>query len=180
VAFSRRWVVLWRGLTGAWFFLLLMIVGVTGSQSLHSRDVGLAFKALGEIRGYAHLGEEGYWTGDVAGLYERGKISREIAEADFRPLKPLVAQPRPYHGYLFVAMDSGPDMSADGTDIPISLKGKRVTKGTCAFCAFPAEKGPNKRVYLFGPAGDFGKTMEGGVPVLEWPRALRKTWAIID
>ena len=180
MAFSRGWYALWRVVAGCWFLLLFTVVGVSGAQALRSRDIRLAYQALGQIRRAAYLGEEGYWTGDVAGLYERGKISREIAEADARPLKPLRDNPHPYHGYLFVALESGPDMSASGSDTPIPLKGVRISKETFAFCAFPAAMGPNQPVYLFGPGGEFRKTMEGGVPVLEWPQALRQTWAIID
>lgn len=179
MAFSARWFALWRSLAGLWLLLILLVVGVSGSRALEARDVNLAFKALREIPRAARF-EEGYWTGDVAGLYERGRISRDIAEADFRPLKPLLEHPRPYHGYLFVALESGPDLRANSTEESIPLKGSRFNKETFAFCAFPAKPGPNKRVFMVGPGGEYVKTMPGGVPVLEWPQAFRQTWAIID
>ena len=83
-----------------------------------------------------------FWTGDVAGLYPQGEwLSRSLAEADARPLKPLVERPKPKSGYYFVAMDADGSTSpaepyrqrSDGTGAKV-LHPKKF-----AFCAYPAE-----------------------------------------
>lgn len=157
------------------FLLLALGFLLNWVEARRGEDRKAAWEGLWSICIAAHL-PEGYWTGDVAGLFERGKIPREIAEADSRPLKPLVDRPHPYHGYLFVALESGPGPE----DIPISLKGVKISKDTCAFCAYPMEKGANRPVYLVGPSGQFRKVVEDGIPVLEWPKDLRKSWWIVD
>jgi len=103
---------------------------------------------------------DGAWTGDVAELYRLGGIRRAIAEADAEPIRPLVPEPRPYHGYLFFAMDTGPE----GTDLK-----KRTRNRDFAYCAFPADEGPNQQVWLVCSGGFFGRKMEGGLPIRTWP-----------
>src|SRR5581483_11619657 len=80
-----------------------------------------------------------YWVGDVAGLFELGRISRRVAEADTAPMKPLTDRPRPFNGYLVRAMETGPSDIADN-DHPVLLKGRTHAK-VCAFCIYPAERG---------------------------------------
>ncbi len=122
------------------------------------------------------------WTGDVAGLYQLGLISKGVAEADAAPITPLISQPRPFHGYYFVAMETGPS-SEEGMD-PVPLKGRTRNTDVYAFCAYPAENGrPDQPVYIICPWGRFKKASGGSNPVLSWPkttRELRQEWAIID
>ena len=106
-----------------------------------------------------------FWTSDVAGLWHQGRrISRELAEADAAPLKPLVQNPRSYHGYFFVAM------RPEDTD-----EGYRIY-------AYPEEYGVSGRMtYLVTYLGIFRADL-GGNPVprfLSW-EDLRRDWWIID
>jgi hypothetical protein len=143
-------------------------------------------------RDWNHI--QDYWTGDVAGLYYvsvEGKeiqlISRELAEADAAPLKPLVPAPVPYHGYLFVAMDWD-----DTGDKPEALK--QDTDGTgavrhrekAAWCAYPSVPGRTGNWTYFYAIGMDGEccllgTYNEGRLVRRWPKGGGKAaWSIID
>lgn len=124
-----------------------------------------------------YTAEEGAWNGDIAGLYELGVISREVAEADSAPLKPLVDRPRPYHGYFVVAMES----SASNGDWSQSdtLKGKLRSR-SYGVCVYPAEdRRPDLPVYLVHPSGIHRKASLGNKPILQWPKD-RSDWSIVD
>jgi hypothetical protein len=128
------------------------------------------------------ISEEGdFWVGDVAELYRLGMISKDVAEADTAPIKPLVEKPKPFRGYFVRAMESAPSPSLDNPGT-ISLKGKTKSRGTSAFCIYPAEGGkPERYVYIVCPWGIFRKPSEGNKPILAWPIGdARHPWAIVD
>ena len=89
-----------------------------------------------------------YWTADVTGLWHvKQLIEREVAEADAAPLKALVDEPVPYHGYYFVALER--DLYVAG-----AYPGNEYYKGDTdnsglkvhnprrfGFCAYPAHDG---------------------------------------
>src|SRR5262245_25582864 len=83
--------------------------------------------------------DQGFWVGDVTEFYRLGLISKEVAEADTAPLKPLIGLPRPYQGYYVRAMLSGPCLrpGADWNTEITSFKGQTTNKETCAFCIYP-------------------------------------------
>lgn len=126
--------------------------------------------------------ESGFWIGDVTELFRMGVISREVAEADTAPLTPLVAQPKPFHGYFLRAMTSGPAL--DGTWTPIAFaKGKTGSLETFGVCVYPAVNGEGDlSVYLVCPLGVFRKTSEGTFPILDWPGNIRGAsgWSMVD
>ena len=115
-----------------------------------------------------------FWTGDVARLHRGGLIPREVAEADANPLDPLVATPRPYNGYLFVALNT---CVIDGLMEPY----RQDTGGTpemgnvhnysyFGFCAYPAEYGVTGRLtFVINEGNTMYKLDTGGEPVLRWP-----------
>jgi hypothetical protein len=139
--------------------------------------------AVVRLKGGSRL-SSGFWVGDVTELYRMGVISKEVAEADTAPLKPLIDRPRPYKGYYVRAMLSAPSL-APGSDWNVestSLKGQTVNQETYAFCIYPAEAGrPDLRIYITCPVGIFSKPSEGNQPQLEWPKGeWRRVWAIVD
>jgi hypothetical protein len=130
-------------------------------------------------------GVNDFWTGDVAGLYRLGLIERGVAEADLRPIHPLVPQPIPFHGYYFLAMkrdesESPPEDLQIDTD-KNSGKVHHLTK--FGFCAFPEKFGvtgkwsfivnQNNTVFFERHNGDF---------LDYWPsdEELRHDWALGD
>ena len=145
--------------------VVLVLSFVPGCSQEYPDHAGRALERLKETLKQVGVTPEGFWTADVAGLYALGAVPREVAEADAFPVKPLVGRPRPFHGYLFAAMQSGPD-GFEETILP--LKG-RQRSSTFAFCAYPVEPGPNKRIYIICPSGFFMSIGEGGKPVLHWP-----------
>lgn len=121
--------------------------------------------------------DEGFWVGDVADLYQRGIISRELAEADTAPLNPLVPRPVPFHGYFVRALESGPPMTSDAPTPFLGEKGAKVY----AFCIYPAEAGTLRYSYVVCPFGLFRKYDAGNQPQLKWfTPADRMVWAIVD
>jgi hypothetical protein len=134
-------------------------------------DAVLVSRAAQSFHGAASIENhpDGLWTGDIAELYRFGGVRRAIAEADAAPIRPLVPHPRPYHGYLFFAMDTGPD------GIPL----KRTPRNReYAYCAFPVNEGPDQNVWLVCSTGFFGRRMEGGKPIRDWPtdKELQQGW----
>jgi hypothetical protein len=126
--------------------------------------------------------KDGYWVGDVAQLYRLGTISKEVAEADAAPLSPLIDRPRPFHGYLLRAMESGPAEDADWSPTPI--KGANHSRATFGICVYPAgDDWKGLPVFLVCPRGVFSKMSDGNKPILAWPKEIRSLssgWAIID
>jgi hypothetical protein len=95
-------------------------------------------------------GIQDYWTGDVAGLYRFGLIERGLAEADDRPLIPLVRSPIPWHGYFVHLMGkddsvSPPEPYAQVTD---AASGRVHHRTKVAVCLYPADPGKSGR-YIF-------------------------------
>ena len=134
-------------------------------------------------------GIKDYWTGDIAGLYALGLIPREIAEADASPIKPLIDRPKPYHGYLFVALewddDAGesPDPFKQDTD---GKSGKVHHRGKFGWCAYPRSYGETSRnTYICSIGGAWGGPLKRdtqGAPVLRWPRSKerRTQWSTFE
>jgi hypothetical protein len=157
------------------------VVGLVYRAQKPERDARAVYfdvvvKIKNGVCGYTS--EEGFWTGDVAGLCELGVISREVAEADTAPLKPLVDRPRPYHGYFVVAMESSASSGGDWTQSDV-LKGKRRGRNY-GVCVYPAEdRRPDLPVYLVQPSGIYRKASEGNKPILQWPKD-RSGWSIVD
>ena len=117
--------------------------------------------------------DEGYWVGDVTELHRLGVISRELAEADAAPRRPLVSSPRMFNGYFVRAMNSGPATDKDWA--PVLLKGKTWSKETFAICVYPATKSSIRRpLYLVCPLGIFEADTQGGEALLEWPKDIRE------
>jgi hypothetical protein len=158
-----------------------------GCSENHGTQERAAVQALGILRQAEEEfqskdidknGVRDYWTGDVVGLYRYGLIPRELAEADAAPLQKLADHPRPYHGYLFLALDS------DDMDEP-SAAGKVHNRETYWYCAFPKaypETGQN--TYLTGmPSGAvLDRSTNQGRVVLRWPNAedRKENWWIVD
>jgi hypothetical protein len=77
----------------------------------------------------------------VAGLYRLGLIERGVAEADLKPLVPLVPKPIPFNGYYFVAMsrddsETPPENLQQDTD---KKSGKVHHLSKFGFAAIPAK-----------------------------------------
>ncbi len=114
-----------------------------------------------------------YWTGDVAGLHRFGLIDRAVAEADARPLGPLVPRPVPWNGYLFVALEQDenevpPVPYAQVTD---ARSGRVYNRVKFAFCAYPAEPGKSGQyIYIINENGSPFRCPVGLRPVpRNWP-----------
>jgi hypothetical protein len=131
-----------------------------------------------------------FWTGDVAGLYslmangqEIQLIERALAEADLKPLNPLVPKPIPYHGYYFMALDrdeseSPPEPYRQDTD---KKSGKVHHARKFGFCAIPAEYKVTGRGFFIVNENNtvrFKYTYTEGVD--SWPsdEDMRHEWAI--
>lgn len=95
-------------------------------------------------------GVKDFWTGDVAGLLRSGLIEREVAEADARPIVPLIPKPVPYHGYYFVALQGDasvrpPESYHRDTD---RKSGKVHHPEKYGFLAYPATPGRSGNYYF--------------------------------
>lgn len=152
------------------FIVCWFVVGYSESGAALVQRAAERFKGVAWFEGHP----DGAWTGDVTEFYRMGAIRRAVAEADAAPIRPLVEKPRPYHGYYFVAMETGPGNSDD----PVPLKPGPRSRESFAFCAFPAKEGPDQQVWLVCPTGFFGRRMEGGKPVLHWPspKEMQQGW----
>jgi len=122
-----------------------------------------------------------FWTGDVAGLYSLSPpnalgphesiklITRELAEADAAPLKPLVPTPRPYHGYLFRAMvtDENGIPYASPSGMPDG-QGAAYNNSKFGFCAYPADPGTGMHTFTVNEGNTIFKLALPG-PILKHP-----------
>ncbi len=184
-------------------FGLLVLSALSGSACNKTTDISspasnVAYSALAELNSAERKffdgdvdknGYQDFWTGDVAGLYKFGLVSRQIAEADAAPINRLVEQPIPYQGYYFIALewdDSGepPERLKQVTD---TSAGKVHHQKRFAFCAYPARsQNANCWTYLRGFGGNMGVVLgrlaKGKFePVLRWPSMVdRSQWAIIN
>jgi hypothetical protein len=127
-------------------------------------------------------GVQDFWTGDVAGLYERGLIEKAVAMADLRPIHPLVPKPIPYHGYYFVVMqrdesETPPEILQVETD---KKSGKVHHRSKFGFCAFPAKFGVTGRyTYILNENNTILRERHNGDFIDCWPsdEDLRHDWA---
>jgi hypothetical protein len=125
--------------------------------------------------------EAGFWTGDIAGLYKLGLISKEVAEADAAPINALTDHPKAFREYYFVAMESGPPDS-EGQE-PVLLKQKTRHKEVFAYCVFPAAASQNLPTYILTRVGIFRKQTTNNQAITRWPGTSGKPgdgWAIVD
>ena len=179
--------------------LVNLVCSCHDSKSVTRNDSDVAYLALSEIISGEWVyfttdrdnnGIKDFWTGDVAGLYHFGLVSRQIAEADALPINPLVSHPVPYHGYLFVALESD-----DSAKVPEPLKqdtdgkaGKVHHKQCFGFCAFPvSSKDISPWTYLRGYGGGMNVTLghmnkAKAEPVLRWPNPVQRSssWLVVD
>lgn len=122
-----------------------------------------------------------FWTGDVAGLYEAGVLDRRIAEADLRPIRPLVPKPVPLDGYYFKALerdDSVPDEYRKDTD----GSGRKVHHPSrFGFMALPAEYPSSGRIWFILNEGNslFKRQSPPPSSADVWPSdlQLKNEWA---
>ena len=118
-------------------------------------------------------GVRDYWTADVAGLWQQARlIDREIAEADAKPMDPLVPEPVQFQGYYFVALTN--DRSEDPPHVyrqSANDSGAKVyNTRRFGFCAYPAEYGRTGTLTFFINEGlRMIKTDTGGRPMSNWP-----------
>jgi hypothetical protein len=130
-----------------------------------------------------------FWTGDVAGLYflspaglPLALIPQDIAEADGKPLRPVVREPKPYHGYFFVALDldeslQSPGVYREDTD---GVSGKVHNRSRFGFCAYPADPGYSGRCAIIVNENNslFWYSEWSGPPPTAWPgdEQLKAHW----
>ena len=131
-----------------------------------------------------------FWTGDVSGLWSEGGggvpaqlISRATAEADARPLKPLVKTPVPWAGYLFVVLKRD-DSTGETYQTDTDGSGRKVRHTSkFGFCAYPAEYGRTGRLTFFmNENNTIFKQDTGGKPLSAWPadETLKAHWEKVD
>jgi hypothetical protein len=130
-----------------------------------------------------------FWTGDVAGLYflqpaglPLALIPKGLAEADVKPLRTVVREAKPYHGYFFVALDQDDSLQPvevyrEDTD---GISGKVHSRERFGFCAYPAEPGVSGRtIYIINENNSIWRTYQGETePPKNWPSDddLKKRW----
>ena len=121
----------------------------------------------------------------MAGLFRYGLIDRAVAEADARPLSPLVPEPVPYCGYFFVVMtldesETPPEVLQKATD---KTSGKVHHPTHFAFCAYPARHGKTGRaVFILNQNNTVFWNYVREEPLLHWPSDddRRQQWALGD
>ena len=119
-------------------------------------------------------GSESYWSGDVAGLNGNGHqlTIPELAKADGAPLNPVVPQPVPYQGYLFLALLRGstPGKPADhGLEPTYDGHEWHLEVPSFGFCAYPAEYDWRHRRTFIVTRGKIWSVDNGGSPVTTMP-----------
>ncbi len=165
-----------------------MLVGLAGAFMFwylpwkHDRDRSAPLQIMMAIRSGVQT-PEGFWVADLAGLHEQGRMPRDIAEADARPLTPLAPQPRPYHGWYVVAMETGACLATGDDDTPDPLKSDKRHKENFGFCIYPADASlADYQPWIVGRLGTYRKSTPGSAPVLHWPsrRDIQRHWARVD
>jgi DUF2950 family protein len=129
-------------------------------------------------------GVHDFWTADVARLNRWGLIDRATAEADLRPLVPLVETPIPKDGYYFMALewDDSEDPPLRYHQITDAASGPVHHRSRFGFIAVPAEyKRTGSHTYainqnnsLFKKWSEWKGDLHGpsdGEPVTWWSRA---------
>jgi hypothetical protein len=166
----------------------VIFVGLSGVFFLwylpwqHDRDRSAPFEIMQALRSGVRT-PDGFWVADISSLYAQGRLPRKIAEADARPLTPLVSQPRPYRGWLVVAMDTGACLATGDDDTPEMLKTEKRHKENFGFCVYPADSTrPDYQTWLVGRLGTYRKSTPGNGPILQWPsrREIQNHWAQVD
>src|SRR5258706_772519 len=130
-------------------------------------------------------GVNDFWTGDVAGLYKYGLIPREVAEADLRPLVPLVPKPIPYKGYYYIAMqrDESEKPIEDLRQATDKTSGKVHHLSLFGFSAYPADYGVTGRETFIVNQNNTVRWRHTYGQVMDyWPNSakLRNDWALGD
>jgi hypothetical protein len=166
------------------WILLIGVLGTLGVCAFNDwrrarEDRLFGAEVLHPLYHYPSFKDKGYWVGDVTELYRLGKISRELAEADTAPLKPLVPKPIPFHGYYVRAMESGPSDFNDQP--PVSFKGEQWCRDNFAILIYPAEPGPGKHTYLPNRLSLLHRSDEWS-PVFRFPTDQERIahWGIVD
>lgn len=95
-------------LAGGIALLLLASIPFAIAWKKHRDAMAIENEVIGKLH-HGWRADKGYWVGDVSELHRMGEIIREVAEADTAPLKPMVPQPIPFHGYYVRAIDGGQD-----------------------------------------------------------------------
>ena len=112
-----------------------------------------------------------YWTADVVGLWRSVRmVPRGIAEADAFPLKGLVDNPKPYHGYYFRVLKG--DLHFDLTyNQDTDGSGREVHNSSrFGFCAYPVEFGSTGRwTFIINENNTIFKFQQEGEPFKDWP-----------
>jgi len=126
-------------------------------------------------------GVKDYWTGDVSGLFRFGWIDRALAEADARPVIPLVPKPIPLHGYYFVALDldneAMPPPALRQETNKIAVKAHHPTR--FGFLAYPADSSSGKYFYIISESNTVMRSETNRPPPNEWPSdsEIRTLWS---
>lgn len=172
---------------GRWFWLLLLLVvvfaGAVGgwrwwAEERRARNETFAWnarvtlvRAQGEYvaQQRSRGGQPSLWLEDVAGLYQFGVLDRSLAEADDRPVRPLVPKPVPVNGY-YVRLLPWEEVDSDGNR----------TKNF-AYLLHPSEPGvTGKFMYMMGGWGMYRRCAVGARPVpttMPSDSELRQYWS---
>ncbi|HEX7901353.1 MAG TPA: DUF2950 family protein [Planctomycetota bacterium] len=148
---------------------------ITKNEREVCRALKLLADAQADFRGNDRDGNkiQDFWTADVAGLFyltDRSGapiqlIDRKLAAADAFPLRPVVANPEPYHGYFIVAMtvdeEGRPYRQHTGGEGAAGAENWNHSR--FAFCAYPAKYGVTGVKTFFNYEGHsiFWQRLEG-------------------
>lgn len=185
------------------FLTILLAGGIIGASEWRSRernDNALhAMRALRTISSaqadFRFNDRDGnkvndFWTWDVAGLHHlegHGSavrlIAQKLADADAAPRVGPCADPVPYHGYYFIALDwddsvTPRELYAQDTD---GKSGKTRNLRRFGYCAYPADPGVSgNAVYIINENNSLFRIRDfkGAVPKW-WPGddELRMRWS---
>jgi type II secretory pathway pseudopilin PulG len=134
------------GILGAGFLFGWLPQKRGAERASNERNASISLKTLSSAEADFRAndrdgnGVQDFWTGDVAGLYRWGLIERGVAEADTRPLNPLVPNPIPFRGYYYevLRLDNSvtpPEAYGQDTD---KKSGKVHNVNRFGFVAYPA------------------------------------------